>query len=54
MIADADFGELKDPPRLEVELKQIAGVVENGIFANVCHVTYVGQQDGSVRRIEWK
>lgn len=54
MIADADFGELKDPPRLEVELKRIAGVVENGIFANVCHITYVGQQDGTVKRIEWK
>jgi len=54
MIADADFGELKDPPKLEVELKQIAGVVENGIFAKVCHVTYVGQQDGTVKRIEWK
>jgi len=54
MIADADFGELKDPPRLEVELKRIAGVVEDGIFANVCHATYVGQQDGRVKRIEWK
>ncbi|MEM2910489.1 MAG: ribose-5-phosphate isomerase RpiA [Nitrososphaerota archaeon] len=54
MIADVDFGELKDPPRLEVELKRIAGVVENGIFANVCHMTYVGQQDGTVKRIEWK
>ncbi|MCS7135754.1 MAG: ribose 5-phosphate isomerase A [Nitrososphaerota archaeon] len=54
MIADADFGELKDPLKLEIELKRIAGVVESGIFAKVCHMTYVGQQDGTVRRIEWK
>lgn len=54
IIADADFGELKDPPRLEMELKRIAGIVENGIFANVCHVTYIGQQDGTVKKVEWK
>ncbi|MEM0090040.1 MAG: ribose-5-phosphate isomerase RpiA [Nitrososphaerota archaeon] len=54
IIADVDFGELKDPPRLEVELKRIAGVVENGIFANMCHMTYIGQQDGTVKKVEWK
>lgn len=54
MIADVDLGTIKDPPRLERELKCIPGVVENGIFTNVCHVVYVGMFDGSIKRMDYR
>jgi ribose 5-phosphate isomerase A len=31
-IVDVEFGEIEDPPGIEKKLKEISGVVENGIF----------------------
>ena len=39
---------IKNPPALHSELKQIAGVIETGLFCNMVHSVYFGMEDGSV------
>ncbi|MDQ1281200.1 MAG: ribose 5-phosphate isomerase [Thermoproteota archaeon] len=43
-VIDADFGEIKNPEKLEIDLKMIPGVVENGLFINMTHKVYVGEK----------
>jgi ribose 5-phosphate isomerase A len=52
-IVDVKFQEIKDPRALEVELKRIAGVVDVGIFVNMAHTAYLGNNEG-VKRIDRK
>ncbi|MFX0101692.1 MAG: ribose-5-phosphate isomerase RpiA [Candidatus Hodarchaeota archaeon] len=47
-IIDANFGAIKEPAKLEAELNNIPGVVENGIFSGMTSVVYMGKSDGSV------
>ncbi|MHA1697470.1 MAG: ribose-5-phosphate isomerase RpiA, partial [Promethearchaeota archaeon] len=47
-IIDANFGVIDDPKDLETRLNNIPGVVENGIFANMASIIYVGKKDGSI------
>ena len=51
-IVDAALGEIPDPARLAVELNQIPGVVENGIFPIMSAGVIVGAQDGTARFLE--
>ncbi len=44
-IADCNFGVIKNPRKLEVELNNVAGIVENGVFCNVDEVL-LGCRDG--------
>lgn len=46
-IVDADFGEIRDPGQLGLELSKCVGVVEHGIFGNADEV-YVGTISGNV------
>ncbi len=46
-VVDADFGEIRDPVQLGLELSNCVGVVEHGIFWNVDEV-YVGKSDGGI------
>ncbi len=46
-ILDVEFGVIKDPAKLSLELSACTGVVEHGIFTDVDDV-YIGQKDGSV------
>jgi ribose 5-phosphate isomerase A len=46
-VVDADFGEIRDPVQLGLELSNCVGVVEHGIFWNVDEV-YVGLSDGGI------
>ncbi|HUV83111.1 MAG TPA: ribose-5-phosphate isomerase RpiA [archaeon] len=46
-VVDADFGEIRDPVQLGLELSNCVGVVEHGIFWNVDEV-YVGMSDGGI------
>ena len=46
-VVDADFGEIRDPVQLGLELSRCVGVVEHGIFGNVDEV-YVGTISGNV------
>jgi ribose 5-phosphate isomerase A len=45
-VIDAEFGLLKDPEDLEVELNSIPGVVENGIFTCMVDQVFIGTPDG--------
>lgn len=47
-IIDARFGIIEDPAALEATLNNIPGVVENGIFAGMANVVYMGKGDGSL------
>lgn len=50
-ILDAKFHRIEDPLDLEIELNNIPGVVENGIFADIADLVLVGTKDG-VKRME--
>nr|MDO8119090.1 ribose-5-phosphate isomerase RpiA [Candidatus Sigynarchaeota archaeon] len=50
-IVDAKFGIINEPAKLEATLNNIPGVVENGIFAGMATVVYLGKIDGSTERI---
>ncbi|MDD3247208.1 MAG: ribose 5-phosphate isomerase A [Methanosarcina sp.] len=47
-VLDAEFGVIKDPEALALQLSAIPGVVEHGIFCNVDEL-YIGNKDGSVK-----
>ncbi|NMC04002.1 MAG: ribose-5-phosphate isomerase RpiA [Candidatus Lokiarchaeota archaeon] len=47
-IIDAKLGIIDDPAAMERRLNEITGVVENGIFANMAKIIYMGKSDGSV------
>ncbi|MDM7920034.1 MAG: ribose 5-phosphate isomerase A [Methanosarcina sp.] len=49
-VIDVDFGVIKDPESLALQLSAIPGVVEHGIFCNVDEL-YIGNKDGSVEII---
>ena len=50
-ILDAHFPKIEDPLDLEIELNNIPGVVENGIFADIADIVLVGTREG-VKRLE--
>ena len=50
-ILDVRFHHIEDPLDLEIELNNIPGVVENGIFADIADIVLVGTGDG-VKRME--
>jgi ribose 5-phosphate isomerase A len=45
-VLDVDFGLIKNPGKLEIELNTIPGVVENGIFTGIVDQVLVGTIDG--------
>lgn len=51
-IIDADFGLIKEPETLELELKMIPGIVETGLFIKMAVKAFFGQEDGSVKARE--
>ncbi len=50
-ILDAKFEGIEDPLDLEIELNNIPGVVENGIFADIADIVLVGTKEG-VKKLE--
>ncbi|HDG64193.1 MAG TPA: ribose-5-phosphate isomerase RpiA [Thermococcus sp.] len=50
-ILDAKFERIEDPLDMEIELNNIPGVVENGIFADIADIVLVGTREG-VRKLE--
>lgn len=50
-IIDSNFGVIKNPEGLALQLSSIPGVVEHGIFLNVDEL-YIGKKDGSVEIIK--
>ncbi|WP_424941879.1 ribose-5-phosphate isomerase RpiA [Aliiroseovarius crassostreae] len=47
-ILDLHLKRIGDPRRLSMVLNQIPGVVENGLFIDICDVVVVGHGDGRV------
>ena len=47
-ILDLRLGRIGDPLQLSMTLNQIAGVVENGLFIDICDNIIVGYGDGKV------
>lgn len=45
-ILDCNFGEIHDPEELDDVLKFVPGVVENGLFLDICDVAIVGGAEG--------
>ena len=48
LLVDAYFRNLRRPDIVEERLKKIPGVVETGLFLEMCDVAYVGRKDGRV------
>lgn len=49
-VLDSNFGVIKEPDKLALQLSSIPGVVEHGIFSNIDEL-YIGKKDGSVEVI---
>jgi len=48
-ILDCRFeGGIADPAELERRLAAIPGIVESGLFVDLCHVLVIGDEDGAV------
>ena len=52
-IFDLELNEIADPKKLCSELNAIPGVVENGLFIDVCSAIIMGYSDGTAE-ISWK
>ena len=52
-IFDLNLGEIQTPRKLCVDLNIIPGVVENGLFIDVCKAVVIGYSDGTAK-ILWK
>ena len=54
-IADCNFYPIKDPEALNIQLHQIPGVVETGIFINkMVNAFYIGHANGTVSKFNTK
>lgn len=47
-ILDCDFEYIKEPEKMEIDINNIPGVVENGLFINLAHQVIVGGKQGIV------
>jgi len=55
-IIDAKITDIVNPKMLELELKGIPGVVENGLFIEMAHIAYIGSKKGIIelnRKIDY-
>ncbi len=51
VIFDCACGRIADPAALSVALNRVPGVVENGLFVDLASLAFIGQEDGTIRRI---
>lgn len=47
-IIDAQITDIANPKQLELELKGIPGVIENGLFSEMAHIAYIGSKTGII------
>jgi len=50
-LVDADFGQIKNPLKLDRRLKNIPGILETGLFIRLVDRAYVGQKNGDVKTL---
>lgn len=48
-VLDLHLGRIGDPRQMALELNRIPGIVENGLFIDICDIVVVGHGDGRVR-----
>ena len=48
LLVDAYFRNLRRPDIIHEKLKDIPGVIETGLFLEMCDIAYVGRKDGRV------
>ncbi|GGE51276.1 ribose-5-phosphate isomerase RpiA [Actibacterium pelagium] len=48
LVLDLHLKRIGDPRRMALILNQIPGVVENGLFIDICDVVVIGHEDGKV------
>jgi ribose 5-phosphate isomerase A len=48
LILDLQLRRISNPAQLSLVLNQIPGVVENGLFLDICDVAIIGNSDGTV------
>jgi ribose 5-phosphate isomerase A len=53
-IIDVDFGVIKNPQELNVQLLNLPGVVDTGLFLGMTNKAYIGQQNGDVLNLDKK
>ena len=46
IILDCEFNRIKDAPQLEIDINNIPGVVENGLFIDLVDEVIVGGKQG--------
>jgi ribose 5-phosphate isomerase A len=46
LILDAFFGRISRPEALSIELLNIPGVVQHGLFLNMCRKAYIATPNG--------
>lgn len=51
LIADVSLGVMEDPLEADRRLREIAGVLETGIFPKLCDLVLIGYPEGRVERI---
>lgn len=51
-VIDASFGTIDNVEALSIALSMCPGVVEHGIFTDVADMVFIGNKDGSVKRID--
>ena len=47
-ILDLHLGRIVNPTKLAIALNQVPGVVENGLFINICDLVVLGASDGTL------
>lgn len=50
-ILDCQFKNIPDPSQLNIALHLIPGVVETGLFIDLCDMAIIGYPDGSIKRL---
>jgi ribose 5-phosphate isomerase A len=48
LILDALFGRISNPEALSVDLNEVPGVVEHGLFVKLCARAYIAGPDGVI------
>jgi ribose 5-phosphate isomerase A len=54
LIFDTSFPSITDPKRMEIDLKNIAGVLEVGLFTRTADIYYKAKNDGSFDTISFQ
>jgi ribose 5-phosphate isomerase A len=51
-VLDLHLGRIENPGRTSVAINQIPGVVENGLFVDLCDAVVIGHPDGRTELVE--